>query len=96
VRASGVVAGEQAGGGTLLTEPLLVVNQKAKLVEVNAEYAVYDHGKKIGAVREIGQNLLKKAVDADVFGTRRFHIVDATGNTVLSLLAPAMVFFRKR
>src|SRR6478735_8853442 len=31
-----------AGGGTLFNEPVLVVNQKAKFMEVNNEYAIYD------------------------------------------------------
>jgi uncharacterized protein YxjI len=75
---------------------LLVVNVKAKLIEVNAQYAIYDQcGHRIGAVQEVGQNLLKKAVHADVFGTRQFRITDASGNTVISLLAPAAVFLSK-
>lgn len=36
VRRAGVAAGGQVGGGTLFTEPVLVVSQKAKLLEVNA------------------------------------------------------------
>jgi len=45
VRRAGVAAGAQVGGGTLFTEPVLVVNQKAKLRDVNVDYAVYDqHG----------------------------------------------------
>ena len=30
------------GGGSIFTEPVLVVNQKAKLIEINNEYAIYD------------------------------------------------------
>src|SRR5262245_53774164 len=30
------------GGGSLFSEPILVVNQKAKLIEINNEYAIYD------------------------------------------------------
>ena len=33
---------EVHGGGTVFTEPILVVNQKAKLIEVNNEYAISD------------------------------------------------------
>ena len=51
------------GGGTIFTEPVLVVNQKAKLIEVNNEYAIYDqHGTQIGAVRQVGQSAAKKAL----------------------------------
>ena len=33
------------GGGTLYTEPVLVVNQKTKLIEINNEYSIFDqHG----------------------------------------------------
>src|SRR4051812_173165 len=39
------------GGGSLFTEPILVVNQKAKLIEIDNEYAVYDqNGVQLGAV----------------------------------------------
>jgi hypothetical protein len=89
LRQAGVVPGEQASGGTLLGEPVLVVNQKAKLIEVNAQYAIYNqYGHQIGAVQEVGQNLLKKAVHADLFGTRRFRITDASGNTVIFHCSP--------
>jgi len=49
---SGPVAG---GGGGILTEPVLVVNQKAKIIELNNEYSVFDqHGNRIASVRQIG------------------------------------------
>ncbi len=61
IRTVGVDPNDKAGGGTLLTEQIMVVSQKAKLIEVNAEYAVYNqHGQQIGAVREIGQSLMKR------------------------------------
>src|SRR5581483_9421164 len=51
------------GGGTIFTEPILVVNQKAKLIEINNEYAIYDqNARQLAAVREVGQSTLKKAV----------------------------------
>ncbi|MDE0805690.1 MAG: phospholipid scramblase-related protein, partial [Acidimicrobiales bacterium] len=81
------------GGGTLFTEPVLVVNQKAKLIEVNSEYAVYDqNGNQIGAVRQVGQSALKKVVrvigDIDQFLTHSFQVVDASGSVVLTLTRP--------
>src|SRR3954447_5100734 len=35
VRSAGAAAGDRVGGGTLFTEPVLVVSQKAKLIEIN-------------------------------------------------------------
>ncbi|MEO6886592.1 MAG: DUF2510 domain-containing protein, partial [Jatrophihabitantaceae bacterium] len=41
-----------AGGGSLFTEPVLIVNQKAKLIEINNEYAIFNQaGQQIAAVR---------------------------------------------
>lgn len=82
-----------AGGGTLFTEPVLVVNQKAKFIEVNNEYAVFDqNGNQIGAVRQVGQSALKKIVrvigDVDQFLTHSFQVVDASGSVVLTLTRP--------
>jgi hypothetical protein len=68
VSRAGLPAGALHGGGTLFTEPVLVVNQKPKLIEVN-EYAVYDQqGTQVGAVRQVGQSMAKKlfGVVADV------------------------------
>ena len=57
----GGAAGFQ-GGGTLFTEPILVVNQKAKFIELSNEFAIYDqNARQIGAVREVGQTTAKKA-----------------------------------
>lgn len=82
------------GGGTIFTEPVLVVSQKAKLIEVNQEFAVYDqHGRQIGAVRQVGQSAAKKAVRVltkwDAFMSHKFQIVDAYGNVLLALHQPA-------
>src|SRR3954469_6685075 len=46
--------GAQPGGAALFNERLLVINQKAKLFEVNAEYGVYDKdGRQLAAAREV-------------------------------------------
>ncbi|MGI8612772.1 MAG: LURP-one-related/scramblase family protein [Nocardioidaceae bacterium] len=79
-----------------MNEPVLVVNQKAKLIEINNEYAVYDqHGNQVGAVRQVGQNALKKAVrllsSYDQFMTHKLQIVDMSGNVLLALTRPAKV-----
>ena len=40
------------GGGTIFTEPILVVNQKAKLIELNNQYSVFDQsGGQIASVQ---------------------------------------------
>jgi hypothetical protein len=97
VRMAGVAAGAQVGGGTLFTEPVLVVNQKAKLIEVNAEYAVYDqHGQQIGAVREVGQSFMKKAMAVPADGiTHRLQVVDLNGRVLIALTRPAKIFRSK-
>jgi uncharacterized protein YxjI len=82
------------GGGSIFTEPILVVNQKAKLIEVNNEYAIYDqNARQIAAVREVGQSGLKKAVrllsSYDQYLTHKLQIVDMAGNVLLALTRPA-------
>jgi uncharacterized protein YxjI len=96
----GVAAGATQGGGSLFTEPVLVVNQKAKLIEINNEYAIYDqHGTQIGAVRQVGQNMAKKAIrllsNYDQFLTHKLQIVDMGGNVVLALTRPAKLLKSK-
>ncbi|GAA1094574.1 MULTISPECIES: phospholipid scramblase-related protein [Streptomyces violaceusniger group] len=82
------------GGGTLFTEPVLVVNQKAKLIELTNEYSVFDqHGRTIGSVVQVGQSTLKKVArfvsSLDQFMTHRLEIRDASGQPHLVLTRPA-------
>lgn len=95
VRSLGLMTQAAAvGSGPLFTEPILVVNQKAKLFEVKAEYAVFDqHGRQIGAVRQIGENFMKKAMapTPEANRTRRLEIVDLNGGVILKLVRPAKV-----
>jgi uncharacterized protein YxjI len=84
------------GGGSIFTEPVLVVNQKAKLIEVNNEYAIYDqHGRQLGAVRQVGQSMAKKAIRVltsyDQFMTHKLQVVDLHGNVLMALTRPAKV-----
>jgi hypothetical protein len=93
-RLSPVPHQQPTGGGTLFTEPILVVNQKAKLIEVNNEYAIFDqHGRQIGAVRQVGQSTAKKALrvltSLDQFMTHSLQVVDMTGAVQLMLTRPA-------
>src|SRR4051795_2772457 len=84
------------GGGSGFSEPVLVVNQKAKIIEINNEYAIYDqNARQIAAVREVGQSGLKKAVrllsSYDQFLTHKLQIVDMGGAPLLTLTRPAKV-----
>jgi uncharacterized protein YxjI len=94
VQRAGVQADALQGGGSLFTEPVLVVNQKAKLIEINQEFAVYNRaGRQIGAVRQVGQSMGKKLLrfvaDVDQFMTHKFQVVDSNGQVVLALTRPA-------
>jgi uncharacterized protein YxjI len=89
--------GAPLGGGTIFTEPVLVVNQKAKIIEINNEYAIYDgNGRQLGAVRQVGQNMLKKAVRVltsyDQYMTHKLQIVDMNGTVLLAVTRPAKLF----
>lgn len=90
LRKLGVTPSQQGGDDAWLDEPVLVVNQKGKLLEVNAEYVIHDRtGRQVGAVREVGQSLTKKAL-APPNRTRRFHVVDAHGRELISLTRPTV------
>ena len=92
-------AGEGAafqGGGTLLTEPVLVVNQKAKLIELTNQYAVYDQaGTQIGAVQQVGQSAARKVLrlvtNVDQYLTHKLEVKDMAGSVVLTLTRPAKI-----
>jgi uncharacterized protein YxjI len=84
------------GGGTLFTEPVLVVNQKAKLIEITGEYAIFDaQGRQLGVVRQVGQGLARKALrlltSVDQFLTHRLQVVDMAGNVLLAITRPAKI-----
>jgi uncharacterized protein YxjI len=84
------------GGGSIFSEPVLVVNQKAKLIEVNNEYAIYDqNANQIAAVRQVGQSGLKKAArlltSLDQYMTHKLQIVDMQGRPLLAITRPAKV-----
>ena len=90
---TGPVAG---GGGGILTEPILVVNQKAKVIELNNQYSVFDqHGTKIGSVDQVGQSTAKKVLrlvaSVDQFMTHHLEITDSTGKVVLKLTRPRKI-----
>jgi uncharacterized protein YxjI len=82
------------GDGTLLNEPILVVNQKAKIFEMEAEYSIFARsGQQIGGVRQVGQSSAKKALrllsNLDNFMTHKFEVHDPAGNVLLRITRPA-------
>ncbi|MGW2630523.1 phospholipid scramblase-related protein [Streptomyces chattanoogensis] len=88
------------GGGTLFTEPVLVVNQKAKLIEVTNEYGVFDqHGNSLGTVVQVGQSTAKKVLrvvsSLDQYLTHKLEIRDAHGQPQLVLTRPAKILKSK-
>jgi len=87
------IAPNTAGGGSLFTEPVLVVNQKAKLIELTNEYKVMDQqGNQLGSVVQVGQSALKKMLRffaaLDQFMTHKLEIRDAHGQPQLLLTRP--------
>ncbi|MEI5097500.1 phospholipid scramblase-related protein [Streptomyces sp. PmtG] len=87
------VAPTSQGGGTLFTEPVLVVNQKAKLIELTNEYKVMDQsGNQLGTVTQVDQSALKKVArfvaSVDQFMTHKLEIRDAHGTPQLRLTRP--------
>lgn len=87
--------GGHATGPSLYEQAVLLVSQKTKLIELTNEYAVYDgEGRQIGAVVQVGQSGLKKAMrlvsNVDQFLTHHLEVRDARG-PVLVLTRPAKV-----
>jgi uncharacterized protein YxjI len=92
--------GGPVGGGTLFSEPVLVVNQKAKLMELANEYVIYDqHARQIGSVMQVGQSGAQKVLRAftklDSALTIKLEVRDAYGMPVLRLTRPATMWKSK-
>lgn len=86
----------QGGGATLFTEPVLVVNQKGKLLELVTEHEVFDQdGKPLGFVAEVGQTSVKKIArfvsSLDQFMTHTYEIRDASQQPQLVLTRPRKI-----
>ncbi len=86
-----------AGYRSPLTEQVIFVSQKRKLIELTNEYAVFaQDGGQIGSVTEVGQSGAKKALrfltDFDQFMTHRLEVRDMNGQPLLQLTRPAKVF----
>ena len=85
------------GSGSIFDEPILIVNQKAKLIELNNQYGVFDSsGRQLAAVNQVGQSTAKKVLrlvsNLDQFMTHQLQITDAAGTVLLQLTRPAKVF----
>jgi uncharacterized protein YxjI len=78
----------------LLSHDVLVISQKAKLMETMDEYRVFDDaGNQIGIIREVAQSMTKRAVrlfsGVDQFLTHKLGVFDNDGQRVLMLERPA-------
>jgi uncharacterized protein YxjI len=92
-RGAGLTGKVEGGGGTLMTEPVLVVNQKVKIIELNNQYGVFDqNGVQIASVDQVGQSNIKKAMrlvsSFDQFMTHQLHVTDNDGQVILQLTRP--------
>lgn len=97
---SGVGPPAFAEDGTLLGASLLVVNQRAKVLEVNTEYDVFGSAAQpIGAIRQIGQSRGKHVARVltflDQYFTHHFEVLDTDGRPVLRLTRPRKIFLSK-
>lgn len=86
--------------GNLLDRNLVVVRQKAKIIEVTNQYKLQDEeGNDIGAVNQVGQSKAKKLLrlvsNVDQFLTHKLEITDADGTVVLKLVRPAKIMKSK-
>jgi uncharacterized protein YxjI len=78
---------------SLLEAPRLVVNQKAKLVELTNQYLIRDpEGNELGHVQQKGQSKMRKvlrfATDIDQFLTHTLGVYDVEGAQILQLTRP--------
>jgi len=97
LRGAGVGGGAFVGGGTLFTEPVLVVNQRVKLIELTNQYSIFDQsGNQIAHVTQVGQSLLKKALrlvsSLDQFLTHTLEVADNAGAIQLRIVRPRKIF----
>lgn len=77
----------------LLSRDTLVIEQKAKRIELTNEYRVLDEeGNQVGTIRQEGQSTMRKALrfvsSVDQFLTHRLALYDASGAKVVELLRP--------
>jgi uncharacterized protein YxjI len=81
----------------LLSAERLIVNQKAKLIELTNQYLIRDvDGNELGFIQQEGQSKARKALrfvtNVDQFLTHTLSITDASGTKVLEIVRPRKVF----
>lgn len=86
--------GDHQGGGTLFTEQVLVINQKAKVLGSTVGYAVYNqNGQQLGTIEEIRRQIRSNVADGlrgrpDSKRMRRFRVVDMNHRALLAMTRP--------
>lgn len=85
---------------SLLEHDVVVVRQKAKIIELTNQYELQDQdGTTIGAVNQVGQSKAKKALrllsNLDQFLSHKLEVQDLDGSAVLTLKRPAKVMKSK-
>jgi uncharacterized protein YxjI len=81
----------------LLAYDRLVFNQKAKIIELNIDFAIRDtEGNEVGRIRQEGQSQLKKlarfVTSLDQLMTHTLSVYDSSGTKVVELTRPRKVF----
>jgi uncharacterized protein YxjI len=81
---------------SLIDHDRIVINQKAKIIEVTTEFMIRDpDGNQIGVIRQEGQSTLKKIArfvgQIDQFMTHTLAAYDTDGRKVLSLTRPRKI-----
>ena len=86
--------GSRVGGGTLLTEPVVVVSQRVKRFGFTTGQGVYDqHGHQLGVVEEVNDRPGDHTrTQIDRVRDRRLHVVDMNHRVVLVLIRPEVSF----
>jgi uncharacterized protein YxjI len=92
----GMTQTNEASSGGLLALPVLVVEQKKKLVDLSTDYSIFDEGgERVGHVRQIDQGvshkLLRFVSNVDKYLKFSFEVADASGAILLRLTRPAKV-----
>ncbi|MFV0306784.1 MAG: phospholipid scramblase-related protein [Desertimonas sp.] len=87
----------EGGGGTIFSEPILIVNQKAKIIELSQQFQVFDqHGRPIAVVAQVGQSAARKALrlltNFDQYMTTHLDVTTPDGQPLLRLTRPRKMF----
>ena len=95
-RGAGIAQGAASGGGSVFDEPILVVNQKAKLVELSNQYAVFaQDGQQLASVNQVGQSKARKALrllsNVDQFLSHTLDVTNNAGQTLMRITRPAKI-----